>query len=105
MEGGTAAMTYIFNSLRANYLLEPGDTIALGSPIFTPYLEIPHMSDYQLEVVNICADKDQNWQYPKTELDKLRNPKVSTSILTSKILIIYTRSKPSSLSILAIHRQ
>ncbi len=97
-------MTYIFNSLRANYLLEFGDTIALGAPIFTPYLEIPHMSDYQLEVVNINAGEDLNWQYPKTELDKLRDPKV-TEMLVSKILIIYTRSKPSSLSILAIHRQ
>jgi aspartate 4-decarboxylase len=77
VEGGTAAMTYIFNSLRANYLLELGDTIALGAPIFTPYLEIPHMSDYQLEVVNINAGEDLNWQYPKTELDKLRDPKVT----------------------------
>jgi aspartate 4-decarboxylase len=76
VEGGTAAITYIFNSLRANYLLGPGDTIALGVPIFTPYLEIPHMNDYQLVVVNINADKDQNWQYAKTELDKLRDPKV-----------------------------
>lgn len=69
-------MTYIFNTLRANYLLEPGDTIALGAPIFTPYLEIPHMNDYQLEVVNINADESRKWQYTKTELDKLRNPKV-----------------------------
>ena len=72
-------MTYIFNSLRANHLLKPGDTIALGTPIFTPYLEIPHMSDYQLEVVNVQADEDQNWQYSKAELDKLRDPKVSFS--------------------------
>ena len=72
-------MTYIFNSLRTNYLLTPGDTIALGAPIFTPYLEIPHMSDYKLEVVNINADKDHKWQYTKAELDKLRDPKVRRS--------------------------
>ncbi|CAF0810929.1 unnamed protein product [Adineta steineri] len=83
VEGGTAAMTYIFNSLRANYLLEHGDTIALGAPIFTPYLEIPHMSDYQFKVVNINADKNLKWQYPKAELDKLRDPKVKAFFLVN----------------------
>jgi aspartate/methionine/tyrosine aminotransferase len=85
-------------------LLEPGDTIALAAPIFTPYLEIPNMSDYQLEVVHIRADKNQNWQYPTIELDKLRDPKVIKTLI-SKIFIIYTRSKPSFLSIRAIQRR
>src|SRR5881409_2041569 len=43
VEGGTAAMCYIFKSLKANRLLHPGDTIALGTPIFTPYLEMTHL--------------------------------------------------------------
>ena len=37
VEGGTAAMCYIFKSLKSNRMLNPGDTIALGVPIFTPY--------------------------------------------------------------------
>src|SRR3954467_399219 len=37
VEGGTAAMCYIFKSLKANRIINPGDTIALGVPIFTPY--------------------------------------------------------------------
>ena len=53
VEGGTAAMCYIFKSLKANRLLHPGDTIALGTPIFTPYLEMTHLEDYDLKVVNI----------------------------------------------------
>src|SRR5215218_8962610 len=40
VEGGTAAMCYIFKSLKANRIINPGDTIALGTPIFTPYLEM-----------------------------------------------------------------
>ena len=32
VEGGTAAMCYIFDSLAANYLLGPGDTVALMVP-------------------------------------------------------------------------
>ena len=33
VEGGTAAMCYLFKSLKANRLLMPGDTIALATHI------------------------------------------------------------------------
>ena len=55
VEGGTAAMCYIFKSLKAARLLNAGDTIALGVPIFTPYLEMPLLEDYGLNIVNIRA--------------------------------------------------
>jgi len=55
VEGGTAAMCYIFKSMKANRLLRPGDTIALGTPIFTPYLELPHLEDYGLKFITIQA--------------------------------------------------
>lgn len=82
-EGGTAAMTYIFNTMRENHLIKPGDTIALGSPIFTPYIEIPTLNDYQLNVVNLDADVELGWQYSKKELDKLRDPKVKAFFLVN----------------------
>jgi aspartate 4-decarboxylase len=83
VEGGTAAMTYIFNTMRENHLIKPGDTIALGTPIFTPYIEIPRLNDYKLNVVNLVADVAQGWQYPKQELDKLRDPKVKAFFLVN----------------------
>jgi aspartate 4-decarboxylase len=83
VEGGTAAMTYIFNSMRENHLITAGDTIALGMPIFTPYIEIPRLNDYQLNVVNVNADVENNWQYSKAELDKLRDPKVKAFFLVN----------------------
>ncbi|MFW2608669.1 aspartate 4-decarboxylase, partial [Aliarcobacter butzleri] len=46
VEGGTAAMAYIFNSLKENKLISKGDRIAIGTPVFTPYLEIPKLNDY-----------------------------------------------------------
>ena len=52
-EGGTAAITYVFNTMRENRLLVPGDKIAIGMPIFTPYLEIPVLNDFQLVEVNV----------------------------------------------------
>jgi aspartate 4-decarboxylase len=80
-EGGTAAMTYLFQSLVANKLLNKGDTIALGTPIFTPYLEIPHLDEYQFKIVSIDQsemDKEgrHTWQYPDSEIDKLADPKI-----------------------------
>src|SRR5689334_17208601 len=51
VEGGTAAMCYIFDSLMLNRLLHHEDTIALGVPTFTPYLEIPHFDRYNFKVV------------------------------------------------------
>lgn len=83
VEGGTAAMTYLFNSMRVNHLLKAGDTIALGMPIFTPYIEIPELAEYHLTELSIDADPADGWQYPKKELDKLRDPKVKAFFLVN----------------------
>ncbi len=76
VEGGTAAMCYIFKSLKANRLLFPGDTIALGTPIFTPYIEMTHLEDYSLKVVNIRAPQENRFQYTDEEIKKLEDPKI-----------------------------
>lgn len=83
IEGGTAAMTYIFNSLRANRILRPGDKVAIARPIFTPYLEIPELEDYELEEVFIDADESDGWQMPDSELEKLKDPKVKAFFLVN----------------------
>ena len=88
VEDGTAGMTYVFNTMRENRLLAPGDKIAIGMPIFTPYIEIPHLNDYQLVEVLVNAESAAGWQYPAAELDKLA----------------IRRSRRSSWSIQAIHR-
>lgn len=75
-EGGTAAMCYIFKSLKANRLLSPGDTIALGTPIFTPYIEMTHLEDYDLNVVNIRAPQDNRFQFTDAEIKKLEDPRI-----------------------------
>jgi aspartate 4-decarboxylase len=76
VEGGTAAMCYLFKSLKANRLLKQGDTIALATPIFTPYIEMTHLEDYALNVVNIEAQRDNLFQFTDAELKKLENPAV-----------------------------
>ena len=83
VEGGTAAMCYIFKSLKANRLLNRGDTIALVTPIFTPYLEMPHLEDYDLEVITIQARQEQRWQFSDQDLLPLRNPAVKALFLVN----------------------
>ncbi len=83
VEGGTAGITYVFNSLRENKLLIPGDMIAIGMPIFTPYIEIPRLNDYRLVEVAINADPEAGWQYPDSELDKLLDPRVKAFLLVN----------------------
>lgn len=97
VEGATAAMCYVFDSLIANELLAPGDKIALMVPVFTPYLEIPHLPRYNFEVVHINAseltkDGTHTWQYPESELNKLKD----TSI---KALFAINPSNPPSVAI------
>ena len=83
VEGGTAAMCYIFKSMKANRLLRPGDTIALGTPIFTPYLELPHLEDYGLKFVTIQAPQENRFQFTDAELKKLEDPKVKAFFLVN----------------------
>ena len=71
VEGGTAAMCYLFKSLKANRLLMPGDTIALGTPIFTPYLKMTHLEDYDLKMVH--ASLGLNTPAPAREPSKRKS--------------------------------
>ena len=83
VEGGTAAMCYIFKSLKANRLLHAGDTIALGTPIFTPYLEMTHLEDYDLKVVHIRAPQENRFQYTDEEIKKLEDPKIKAFFIVN----------------------
>ncbi|EKQ56626.1 MULTISPECIES: aspartate 4-decarboxylase [unclassified Clostridium] len=97
VEGATAAMCYIFDSLIANELLARGDKIALMVPVFTPYLEIPHLPRYNFEIVHIEAieltkDGTHTWQYPDSELNKLKDCSI-------KALFVVNPSNPPSVAI------
>lgn len=83
VEGGTAAMCYIFKTLKSNRLLRRGDTIALGTPIFSPYIEFPHLEDYGLNVVNIRAPQENRFQFTEAELSKLEDPKIKAFFLVN----------------------
>ena len=92
VEGGTAAMCYIFKSLKANRLLLPGDTIALGAPIFTPYIEMTHLEDYDLKMVEIKAPQENRFQFTDEEIKKLEDPKI-------KAFFIVNPANPSGMGV------
>jgi aspartate 4-decarboxylase len=76
VEGASAGIAYLFESLVASRVIAPGDSIALGVPIFTPYLDVPKLPEYAFDIVEIVQDEASDWRYPAAELDKLRDPRV-----------------------------
>jgi aspartate 4-decarboxylase len=93
VEGGTAAMCYLFKSLVANFILRKGDTIAIGTPIFTPYIELPHLDEFGLRTIEVgqatMKGGIHTWQYTDAELAKLEDPAV-------KAFFIVNPSNPAS---------
>jgi len=91
VEGGTAAMCYIFKTLKTNRLLNPGDRIALSVPIFTPYLEMPVLEDYGLEVTMIQSVQENRFQVGD-DLEKLLDPSI-------KAFFVVNPGNPSAIAL------
>lgn len=99
VEGATAAMCYIFDSLKANELLCKGDKIAIMTPVFTPYLEIPNLPRYTLDIVQVRATESNDkgipsWRVSESELEKLKDNSI-------KALFIVNPGNPSSVELTA----
>jgi aspartate 4-decarboxylase len=96
VEGGTAAMCYLFKSLVANRILRRGDVVAMGTPIFTPYIELPHLEEFGFKTIEIeqseTRDGYHSWQYPEAEIEKLADPRV-------KAFFVVNPSNPSSFAL------
>lgn len=82
-EGGAAALIYIFKTLKINKLLRPKDSIAIVTPVFSPYLEIPQLQEYNLNSVFIKSDNNLGWQIPIEEIEKLKDPKIKALYLVN----------------------
>ncbi|WP_462324716.1 bifunctional aspartate transaminase/aspartate 4-decarboxylase [Desulfoplanes sp.] len=91
-EGATAAMIYVFNSLKANKVLNPGDKVAIVTPVFSPYLELPVLADYDLKTVYVSGDEEKGWQIDDSEVSKLKDPAV-------KALYMVNPTNPTSVAL------
>ena len=75
-EGAANGILYVFNTLKYNHLLNPGDTIAIITPIFSPYLEIPILKTYGLKIITLKSLPSLNYSLPQSEIEKLRDKKI-----------------------------
>jgi aspartate 4-decarboxylase len=91
-EGATAAIVYIFDSLKYNGLVVPGDKIGILTPIFSPYLEIPALKNYDLNQVCIKADENDDWDLPDAEIEKIADPAM-------KAIFMVNPTNPTSISL------
>jgi aspartate 4-decarboxylase len=82
-EGATAGICYLLRSLRANRILVPGDAIALGCPVFTPYLELTGLAEYGLHVTHVQARAEDRFQFADAELAKLEDPRIKAFFLVN----------------------
>ena len=82
-EGGSAAMVYIFEALSHNRLLKPGDQIAIATPIFTPYMQIPSVKDYGLVSIDVTSTAEDHWEIAEEQLSKLEDPSVKAFFLVN----------------------
>lgn len=94
VEGSTAGMCYCFDALKHNFLLNKGDSIALMVPVFTPYIEIPELSEFDYTVLNVRADMmtpdgKHTWQYDPKDIEQLKDHKY-------KMLFVTNPSNPPS---------
>ena len=75
-EGAAAGILYVFNTLHINGLLKHGDTIALITPIFSPYLEMPILKRYKLKILQMQGDPNDEWSLDDSEIEKLKDKKI-----------------------------
>ena len=97
VEGSTAGMCYCFDVLKQNFLLNKGDSIAIMVPVFTPYIEIPQLDEFEYKVLNVRADGTtadglHTWQYDPADIEQLKDPKY-------KMLFVVNPSNPPSYAI------
>jgi len=90
-EGATAGMIYIFNSLKYNKLINPKDKIGIITPIFTPYLEIPELFEFQLKEIFIETQQEDKWEISDEELEKIKDPNM-------KAIFMVNPANPASVS-------
>lgn len=83
VEGAAAGIMYTFDSLAHNKLLKKGDTIAIITPIFSPYLELPKLSQYGLKILELKGDPKREYALSNETMDKLKNPTIKALFMVN----------------------
>ena len=91
-EGATAGIVYTLNSLKVNRILHQGDKIALFTPTYSPYLELPGLAENGFEVVALEGSQESEWQIDDAQIEKLKDPEV-------KALFLVNPTNPTSVNL------
>ena len=91
-EGAAAGILYVFNSLYYNKIIKKNDKIAIITPIFSPYLELPKLQQYDLKTVELKGNPEKMYSLDKKEMDKLKNKKI-------KVLFLVNPANPGAFSL------
>lgn len=91
-EGGAAAMAYVFKTLRENHLVGPDDAIAIATPVFTPYLQIPILEEFGFRVVGLRSAHNAPYRFDDQFLAQLLDPSI-------KVFFLINPGNPDSRSI------
>lgn len=91
-EGAAAGIMYVFNTLNINKLLKKGDKIAIITPIFSPYLELPKLQQYGLKIVELKGNPQKQYSLDDEQINKLKNKDI-------KALFMVNPSNPGEYSL------
>ena len=64
----------------------------INTPIFTPYIEIPELNDYDMDEIDLRSKEKNNWELDPEAIAKLQDP-------TVKALFLVNPSNPGSVSL------
>jgi aspartate 4-decarboxylase len=82
-EGAAAGILYVFNTLHINGLLNPGDKIAIITPIFSPYLEMPALKRYRLKMVFLKGNPNKEFSLDDKEIDRLKDKSIKALFMVN----------------------
>lgn len=91
-EGAASGIMYVFNSLIFNKLLNKGDRIAIITPIFSPYLEMPKLTNYGLKIIELKGHPNKEYSLSDNEINKLKDKRI-------KALFMVNPSNPGEYSL------
>jgi aspartate 4-decarboxylase len=91
-EGAAAGIMYVLNTLSKNYLVNPHEKIALITPIFSPYMEMPYLQEYNEQIVRLKGNPDKDFSLDDDEINKLKDRGI-------KALFMVNPSNPGSYSL------
>lgn len=93
-EGCCASISYLFSSLRLNGLLNPGDTVALYTPIFTPYIEFMRDPRFRFRSLYLRTVSEDDWQLTAEALQELEHGRPGCA--PPKVLFQVNPTNPTS---------